>query len=150
MTTTEHTFEVSGNAQISTTQMALGFPDPAGLTFKERKALNIAKGKFQKPSTTLENCYGKVLRIAGFIQHPASVTDMVTGEVRDVTRTVFLLENGDCVSSTSQAVDRYCQQLLTDLGPLTLGMFEEPVSVHVLPQKTKRGQTTYSLSMVED
>lgn len=150
MTTTEHTFETHNNALITTTGLDLGFPDPTGLSFADRKKLSIAKGKFQRPSTTLENCYGKTLRVAGLIQHPASVTDMQTGEIRQVIRTVFLLDNGDCISSTSEAVVRFCTQLISDLGPLLLGMFEEPVSISVLPQKTKRGQTTYALAMVED
>ena len=149
--TQDHAFETHNGVQISTTfSMPLGFPSIEGLTFKERKALGVAIGRFQKPSQTLENSYGKVLKVRGFIQHLATVTAIDTGEIRDVTRTVFLLESGDCVSSTSMAVDRFVKQLVAFFGAPELGIWEESISVSVLPQKTRAGQTTYSLSIVED
>ena len=151
-TAQEHTFETHGDTRISTTfSMPIGFPSLEGLSFKEKIHLGTAIGKFQRPSVSLETMHAKTIMVQGCIQHPATVVNMQTGEAETKIRTVFALQNGDCVSSTSQAVARFVQQLYTMFGTPTLGMWEECIPVLVLPQKTARGgHTTYALSIAED
>src|SRR6266700_2302307 len=122
--------------------MPLGFPSLAELPFKERKALGIAIGRFQAPSQPLENYYGRTLYVAGMIQHAAELTDKESGELKPCIRTVFLLDTGECISSPSEAVNRFAKQLIAICGTPELGLWEEAIPVRILPQKTQAGRTT--------
>ena len=140
-----------GRVLVTTSfSMPFGFPALDGLPFQERKRLGVAIGRFQAPSQPLENFYGRTLYIAGMIQHPAELTDKESGELKPCVRTVFLLDTGDCISSPSDAVNRFAQQLVAICGTPELGLWEEVIPIKVLPQKTQAGRTTFALSMVEE
>lgn len=125
-------------------------------TFAERRAVGAIHGRFTGPTEKLDQYLKKpgTVPLIGFLIHAATLTDRNTGDIRDVLRTVLLLEGDRRLSTTSATVVRYIRQNLIPLfgldDNLCFALFPEPVTIRIDAQETSRGLPTFALQIVED
>lgn len=127
-----------------------GFSLPAGAPLSERLAMARVVAKFIGASTPMDECFGKEVSVIGVMIHPVRLTSMTTGEVVAKTRTVWLCEDGGCLSSVSEVTRQFTEMaLLPFFAGGQQGLFDAPVPVRIKPQKTRAGRKTFSFEIVD-
>lgn len=127
-----------------------GFALAADAPLAKRMAMARVVAKFIGASTPMDECFGKEVSIVGVMIHPVRLTSMATGEVVTKTRTVWLCEDGSCLSSVSEVTRQFTEMaLLPFFAGGQQGLFDAPVPVRIKPQKTRAGRKTFSFEIVE-
>jgi hypothetical protein len=91
---------------------------------KHRRA-KISQMKLQADQQ-LTDIAGAVLTVESFIAHGVTLTDPVTGEIREAIRIVLRLDDGSTVSTCSEPFMRSFAPLAQDFGP---GDWEPPLKI---------------------
>lgn len=82
----------------------------------------------------------EVLEIVNVVAHPVTLTDDVTGEIREALRTVLVDKNGKTYTAVSQGITNSLSRIFSIVGMPDNGAWEkEPVKMKIRQITTKGG-----------
>lgn len=89
---------------------------------------------------SLADHIGEVLEVVDVVAHPIEITDEVTGETKEVLRTVLITKEGKSYVAVSQGVASALSKIFSIVGMPDGGAWKsEPVAMRIKQVKTRNG-----------
>lgn len=142
----EMTNAVAVREDIAGTELLEQFKDPTGNFYCSikndgtRKTQVAIYNAINGADEALGDHINEILEIVNVVAHPVTITDEVTGEIKEALRTVLIDKNGKAYTAVSGGIANAMSRIMSIIGEPTNGAWEkEPVKMKVKQVKTRNG-----------